>query len=85
VAFAATIGMYWTSLSSPRGGTTSPVGVMPLVGIAPSILTLVLVEAAPSLALYVLAGSLALLLTTVILLLALVGRLLPLERLLSPA
>lgn len=39
-AFAATVGMYWVSLSSPRQGMNSPIGLMPFIGIAPSLATL---------------------------------------------
>ncbi|MCI4373331.1 MAG: hypothetical protein L3K02_06795, partial [Thermoplasmata archaeon] len=41
-AFAATVGMLWTSLSSPRAGMNSPIGLIPLIGILPSIVTLFL-------------------------------------------
>jgi len=40
VAFATTVGMMWTSLSSPRAGMNSPIGLIPFVGILPAIITL---------------------------------------------
>ncbi len=36
-AFAATVGMYWTTLSSPREGMSSPLGLVPLIGILPAL------------------------------------------------
>jgi hypothetical protein len=88
-AFAATVGMFWTSLSSPRMGLNSPIGLMPLIGIVPSILTLAVVVAAgisSSTSIYLVLGvSVSLVVLLVVVLLSLVGRLLRRERLLSPA
>jgi hypothetical protein len=84
VAFAATVGMFWTSLSSPRSGITSSVGLLPIVGIAPSIITVAVLGVVGTDSLYVVLAALALLVGIVLLLLSQIGRLLPLERLLSP-
>jgi hypothetical protein len=85
VAFAATMGMFWTSLSSPRSGMASQVGLVPILGIAPPLATLVFlgVTGAPSLVIAV--GAVVLLTAVVLSLLVLIRRLMPLERLLSPA
>jgi hypothetical protein len=87
-AFAATVGMFWTSLSSPRSGLNSPIGLVPFVGIAPSILTLALVS---FLAIegftdiYLVIGvAVGAVVALVLLLLSLLDRLMPRERLLSP-
>jgi hypothetical protein len=82
-------GMYWTALSSPRGGMNSPIGLMPMVGVAPSALTWVVVEGVEAkygtgATLVVLGVALALILGLTLTLLSLVGRLLRFERLLSP-
>jgi hypothetical protein len=84
VAFAATVGMFWTSLSSPRAGMTSTIGLMPVIGIAPSLLTLVAVGVAPGWAVEVLLAAVGLVAAMVLLLLSLMDRLMPTERLLSP-
>jgi hypothetical protein len=88
VAFAATIGMYWTSLSSPRSGISSPVGIVPLVGIGPPVMTLVIVgflAATSSVPFLAVAGSAeAVVVLVVAVLLTQIRRLMPLERLLSP-
>lgn len=87
-AFAATVGMIWTSLSSPRTGMNSPIGLMPFVGIGPSLLTLGLVAVLAiqgftdtDLIVGVAVGVVAL---VVVILVSLLDRLLPRERLLSP-
>ncbi len=85
VAFAATVGMFWTSLSSPREGMNSPIGLVPILGVAPSLLTLIAAIAtgrADSLALPGAAVLVVVLL--VLLLLRFMERLMPRERLLSP-
>lgn len=88
-AFACMVGMYWTVLSSPRTGMSSPIGLMPVVGIAPAILTLVaagVVEAqyGARAAPIVLGVALAAILGLALVLLSQVGRLLRTDRLLSP-
>ncbi len=85
VAFAATAGMVWASLSSPRTGINSPVGLLPILGIAPPLATLVAFAAVPADAGYVLAGALGLIGAGVLAMIAGVDRLMARERLLSPA
>jgi hypothetical protein len=91
-SFAAVAGMYWTTISSPRAGLNSPIGLLPLLGILPPVATLVLISAVgigsglttESLSL-ILFGSVAVIAIVVGCLFALVGRLLRRERFLSPA
>ena len=90
-AFAATIGMFWTSLSTPRTGVNSPIGLIPFIGILPSLATLgVLVvlgeEGLVSAAFIfpVVGGMVGLFGVVVIALLATMGRFLRREQLLSP-
>lgn len=85
VAFSSTIGMFWTSLSSPREGMNSPAGLAPIVGVAPPVLTLIVVGVAPGAFLTILAASVLVMVLLVVLLVNNVNRLLPRERLLSPA
>ncbi len=84
VAFAETVGMFWTSLSSPRSGMTSSVGLVPILGIAPAVIVVIVLTAAHALALPGELAALAVVGIAVLLMLSLIGRLLPLERLLSP-
>jgi hypothetical protein len=88
-AFAATLGMFWTSLSTPRQGINSPIGLIPIVGIAPPlgtlIATLVVTSRAHAPAYVVPAAAVVLVAVFVLALLARIGSLLPHERLLSPA
>ena len=87
-AFATTVGIYWTSLSSPRSGLSSPIGVVPFIGIAPSGLTLALVAILAHQGytnFYLEIGAaVAAVAAIVLLLLGLLDRLMPRERLLSP-
>lgn len=92
VAFTTTVGMFWTSLSSPRQGLSSPVGLAPLIGILPPVAVLSIVAAlgvsgssAASTFLSVALYAIGLMVIFVVLLLGLMGRLLLRERLLSPA
>ena len=91
VAFAVTIGMFWTSLSSPRTGINSPIGLAPLIGLLPSVVTLMAIIALGATgngsgeSFVVVAGSaVALITAVVVLMLSMIGRLLRRERLLSP-
>jgi hypothetical protein len=91
-AFAATVGVYWSALSSPRAGMNSPVGVIPLIGILPPLATVLAFSAlgiagelTVANALRVIALSLVLVGGTVLLLLRFMDRLLKRERFLSPA
>lgn len=87
-AFAATVGMYWTSLSSPWSGMNSPIGLIPFVGIAPSLLTLGLVATLAingfTDTLAVIGAGVGAVTLLVLVLLSQLDRLLPRERLLSP-
>jgi hypothetical protein len=87
-AFAAMVGMFWTSLSSPRQGINNPITVILLIGMAPSIITLAIASTVGALygapyILLVTSVSVVLVVAAVFLLLSQVGRLLPRERLLS--
>ncbi len=88
VAFTATVGMVWTSLSSPRAGMNSPIGLLPIVGVTPALVTLVAALAAVATravpARLVTTVAILLLVVVVFGLLRLVARRLPPERLLSP-
>jgi hypothetical protein len=89
-AFAAMVGMYWTSLSSPRLGMSNPTGLMPLIGIAPALIalggaTVVSITYGPSSVLVVIGAAVAAVAAIVLGLLSMAGRRMPLERLLSPA
>jgi hypothetical protein len=87
-SFAAIVGMIWTSLSAPRSGINSPVGLMPFIGIAPSLLTLGLVAVLATEGFtdvdLVIGAAVGTLVVAVLVLVALLDRLLPNERLLSP-
>jgi hypothetical protein len=83
--FTVTVGMLWSSLSTPRTGLNSPVGVAPVVGIAPTLLVLIIAETVPASEFYyVTVGAAALILTVVVGLLAMSARLMGRERFLSP-
>jgi hypothetical protein len=92
-AFATTIGMYWTALSSPRASMNSPIGLAPFIGILPPLATLLLVAAlgisgtTTSVTTFYGIGvaAMALVVVFVILLLAMINRFLRHERLLAPA
>jgi hypothetical protein len=88
-ALASTVGMFWASLSSPRQGMNSPIGFMPLIGIAPTVLTLVAVGVVsatygPGSILLVTSVAVILVAAASLLLLSQVPRLLSPERFLSP-
>jgi hypothetical protein len=80
----STVGMIWASVSTPRSGINSPVGLAPMIGIGPTILVLLAAETGPRSDYYYITGgaSLALILFAVGLL-ALSARLMDRERLLS--
>lgn len=85
-AFGATIGMYWTSLSSPRAGMNSPLGLVPMICIGPPLAALVLAGVISSVPReIVLDIAVAAVAGIVVLLLSQMERLMPRERLLSPA
>lgn len=91
-AFATTVGMYWSALSSPREGMNSPLGITPFVGILPPVAVLLLIGifgATTGISthgfLLVTGAALTLVALTVLYLLANIGHLLRRERLLSNA
>jgi hypothetical protein len=78
------VGMIWASVSSPRAGMNSPVGLAPMIGIGPTILVLLLAETAPSSDYYYITGGAALTLILVaVALLGLSARMMSRERFLS--
>lgn len=86
VAFSSTIGMFWTSFSSPREGMNSPIGLVPLFGVAPPVLTLVLLGIAQNASPFLVPLAAVLVVSAVVLgLVGSVDRLLRRERLLSPS
>jgi hypothetical protein len=91
-AFASTVGVYWTALSSPRQGINSPVGLIPFIGILPALATLFVIVAialsgplSTTTLLLTLGSAMGLVAIFVIVLLASMGHLLRRERFLSPA
>jgi hypothetical protein len=91
-AFASTVGVYWTALSSPRQGINSPVGLVPFIGILPALATLFAIVAvalsgplSTTTLLLILGSAMGLVAIFVIVLLVSMGRLLRRERFLSPA
>ena len=91
-AFASTAGVYWTTLSSPRQGINSPIGLIPFIGILPALATIFAITAitltgplSTTTLLLTLGTAIGLVAIVVIVLLASMGRLLRRERLLSPA
>jgi hypothetical protein len=91
-AFASTVGVYWTTLSSPRYGINSPIGLIPFLGIIPSLITLFVIESvshsgplATSTLLLILGSAMGCVALVVIVLLVGMGKLLRTERFLSPA
>ncbi|MGA7649098.1 MAG: hypothetical protein WBW40_00080 [Thermoplasmata archaeon] len=91
-AFASTVGIYWTALSSLRQGINSPVGLIPFIGILPALVTLFVITAiglsgpvSTTNLLLTLGSAMGLVAVFVIVLLVSMGRLLRRERFLSPA
>ncbi len=85
VTLMTVLGVFWTSLASPRSGMNSPLGVLPLIGVVPPTVVLVLVEALRAYAVPVLLGSELVLALLVLGLLFRTDRLMPPVRLLSSA
>lgn len=83
--FASTGGIIWSTLSTPRAGLNSPVGVAPLLGVAPPVLVLIVADAVDKAAYYYITvgASLGFLALVAILLIA-STRLMDRERYLSP-
>jgi len=91
-AFASTMGVYWTTLSSPRQGINSPVGLIPFIGILPALVTLLTIVAltlsgplSTDTLLLVLGSAMGIVAFLVIFLVAGMGRFLRRERFLSPS
>ncbi len=91
-AFAATLGIYWSALTSPRQGVYGPVGLVPLVGVLPPLATLFVIESQASsgaltVVRFFLVAGLAVggLTAAVLVLVGFSERLLQRERFLSPA
>lgn len=88
-AFCMALGMIWTTLSTPREGLNSPIGLVPIVGVIPPLGTLLLsavVSVADPRAIYV--ATFAPMVAIAIAVAATLGsldRLLRRERMLSPA
>jgi hypothetical protein len=88
-ALAATVGMFWTSLSSPRQGMSSSIGLIPFIALAPSLVTLAAagVVGASYGAGYILpvtTSAIGVVTVVVLVLMSQVPRLLTVERFLSP-
>lgn len=82
--FTATVGMIWSTISSPRTGMNSPVGLAPMIGIAPTLLVLISAETAPASDFYdITTGAAIAILAVVVALLALSAKLMRRERFLS--
>jgi hypothetical protein len=84
VSLMTTVGVFWTSLSSPRAGMNSPLGVLPMIGVVPTAAALVIALALGAYASQVLFGTELVVLVIVVFLLSRTDRLMPAERLLSP-
>lgn len=83
--FACICGIIWSALSSPRAGLNSPVGVAPLLGVAPPILVLVVAETVDRASYYdVTVGASFGVLGLVVVLLVASARLMDRDRYLSP-
>ncbi len=83
--FTTTVGMIWSTVSTPRTGMNSPVGIAPLVGVGPTLLVLFVAEDVPSGDYYyVTVGAALLIIVAVVALLALSAKLMGRERFLSP-
>ena len=85
VSMMTIIGVFWTSLSSPRAGMNSPLGVLPLIGFVPTTIGLVLALALSAYAVQILLGIEVALAVVVFQLILRTDRLMPPDRLLSSA
>lgn len=82
--FATTAGILWSTLTTPRAGMNSPVGIAPMIGVAPPLLVLIFAESVPRAEYYyVTVGAATGFLLLVVLLLAASARLTRRERYLS--
>ncbi|MCL5678240.1 MAG: hypothetical protein M1442_03115 [Candidatus Thermoplasmatota archaeon] len=83
--FASIGGIIWSALSTPRMGMNTPVGLAPLLGVAPPILVLIVAEGVDKAAYYyVTLGSALGFFALVVILLVASSRLMDRERYLSP-
>lgn len=83
--FAVTAGMVWSTVSTPKMGLNSPIGVAPILAIAPPVIVLLLAETvAKSEYYYVTVGAAVGFIVVVFLLLGASVRLMGRERYLSP-
>jgi hypothetical protein len=83
--FTTTVGMIWSAVSTPRSGMNSPVGLAPMIGVAPTVVVLIVAETSPSSEFYyITTGSAAVIGLIVVALLAMSGQLMGRERFLSP-
>lgn len=83
--FSAVCGIIWSTLSTPRVGVNSPVGIAPILGVAPPVLVLIIAEGVDKSAYYdVTVGASIAFLALVAILLAASSRLMGRERYLSP-
>ncbi len=85
VSLMTTVGVFWTAFSSPRSGLNSPLGVLPLIGILPAAFALILVLAFPAHATGIVLGLELAIAVLLLSLLTRTDRLLPPDRMLSPA
>lgn len=85
VVLMTTIGVFWTSLSSPRAGMNSPIGILPMIGVVPTAVGLILALTFSAHARPILLGIELAMAVAVLALLTRADRLMPPERLLSPA
>jgi hypothetical protein len=85
VTMMTTVGVFWTSLASPRSGMNSPLGVLPLLGVMPTAAVLVVALALPAHGVQIALAAELVMFVVVLSLLARTDRFMPTERLLSPA
>lgn len=85
VTMMTVVGVFWTSLSSPRTGMNSPLGVLPLIGVSPTAAALILALTIPSHAATIVLGVELAVVVVVLSLIARTDRLMPPDRLLSSA
>ena len=85
VSLMTCVGVFWTSLSSPRSGLNGPLGILPLVGVAPATTALILALSLREYATDVLLGTELAMAVILLSLLTRTSRLMPTERLLSSA
>ena len=84
VCMMTTVGVFWTSLSSPRSGMNSPLGVLPMIGVVPTAAVLVLALTFPAHATQIALAAELVMFLTVLFLIARTDRFMPTDRLLSP-